>query len=801
MSANYEMIPAELRELKQWVVWRAVQLADGRTSKPPYQGKNPEYRANVKKPETWCTFEEAVLATIYHPSQAHGIGFVFTDGDDYFGLDIDDEDEVAAENMSQRQEFIEMIQHNLFTYCEYSPSGKGLHYIGRGKSKFKGRRSSALKLELYAKERFFTMTGERVGNMIEITEQQPFLDAFFANYNEELEEHALADTEVERSVDLSDDEVIAAAARNPSFLDYFHARKGHLVGEWSTTFFFVLAELDRVTGSVDQIKRIILNSPLVLEAPAGANGEKRIDKAKRTIDKDLRRARQGNENGQYSLYHVNFGREVAKAIQEAAKEHAKEQIKKLNNPKITRGKIDQLLEFFPDFKDYYERLTLPPGEAGLFVAAAARASKVPALKFAISSTFAALSALLGRRYKLTLGGGVNLNFILAAPPASGKSVSLSVWEQAISEAYEAQHNQLMGQPKVPCFSMSTSSIQGVWKHFMDTPCALWLCDEAGGMVNAMQEGQSEGARRLKQAFNSLYDASKHSRISNPVASAEGQKRGDAGIRNLNVSTYWVMTHSQLKIEEDDILDGFLSRVIVVYDDKHEDKKIRDSEIVPISRDLKDKLSAIVNYAMQLNHAYDVAEQSAGDLMMYIDTSLIREFSWDIEQRVEHIAMSANAGQMPIVYATISRLHSNAMRLAGVMAVMENPYAPAVTIEQFKWAFGYLMFNLANVLRAVDSGKLGHGTTDEMLALVRAMKLLAEKNPNGIPRTLLREELKRQKAFRKRTDSQSMAKQITDGIEQAIKEGIILLETVTKEGAKKPTQLLFPNMDDPIWSNV
>ncbi|QWY83312.1 DNA primase protein [Rhizobium phage RHph_X3_2] len=802
MASNYHLIPAELQALPQWVVWRAVELPGGRMTKPLYQPKNPQYKASVLKRDTWGTFEEAVNATIWYPDAAHGIGFVFTAEDDYFGLDIDDEAEVAPEHLSQRREFVAAVQNNMFTYCERSPSGKGLHYIGRGKANFKGRRSTALKIELYAKDRFFTMTGEQI-NEHGITDQQPFLNAFFANYSEELEDMTLLDTTTERSLDLDDKEVLERAARNPSFMDYYHARKGHMPGEWSTTFFFVLAELDRVTGSVEQVRRILFNSPLVLESPAAPNGETRLAKATRTFEKDLQRARRGNENGQYSLYHVNAGRQIYENMKAFERKRAEEEIAKLNAPEITRGRIDQLLEYFPEFEPYYARLTLPPGFVGNFVAAAARASKIPALKFAIPSTLAALSGLLGRRYKLGLGGGINLNFILAAPPASGKSVSISVWESVINQVYFEQYNQLQGEPNPPQFAMATSSIQGVWSHFMKTPSAVWFCDEAGGMVNAMQEGTNEGAKRLKQAFNSLYDASKHHKVNNPVASAEGSKRGDKGIRNLNISTYWAMTHSQLKITEDDITDGFLSRVIVVYDDKHEDKKVRDSEIVPFGDNERNVIATILGYLKQLNDAYAISEGTAYENLVMVDASQISEFAWDVEKRVEEIAMKANKGDLPNVYCAVSRIHSNAMRIAGLLAVMENQWSPSITEEHFKWAFGYLLFNLANVLRAVDSGELGSGKDDEMLALVRAMRLLLKKpeNREGVQRSVLRDALKGKPAYMKRTDIQSMAKQITAGIDHAVKEGIIAINTEQNPKGGRPRQLVVPNLDDPIWNQA
>ena len=51
---------------------------------------------------------------------------------------------------------------NMFpgAYVEHSPSGTGLHILGRGDIQIKGRNRRDLGLEVYTRERFFTVTGQ-----------------------------------------------------------------------------------------------------------------------------------------------------------------------------------------------------------------------------------------------------------------------------------------------------------------------------------------------------------------------------------------------------------------------------------------------------------------------------------------------------------------------------------------------------------------------------------------------------------------------------------------------------------------
>jgi primase-polymerase (primpol)-like protein len=160
-------LPGELVDYKQWVVWRRAEV-DGRKTKlpiSPWSGKI----ASCDKPHTWSTFRHASYARQKH--RCDGIGFVFTDGDPFCGIDLDgcrDTDGNIAPEASA-------IISRLDSYTELSPSGTGVHILVRAKLPGKGRRSG--KIEIYDSARYFTVTGNHLpGPPVEILDRQIELD-------------------------------------------------------------------------------------------------------------------------------------------------------------------------------------------------------------------------------------------------------------------------------------------------------------------------------------------------------------------------------------------------------------------------------------------------------------------------------------------------------------------------------------------------------------------------------------------------------------------------------------------------
>jgi hypothetical protein len=158
---NFVSIPAELKSMHNWVVWRYMppKRLGGKWRKVPFQ-PNGNAASTVDR-LTWYSFDGC--CAVYTQGGFDGIGFVFDgeigpDGYTYCGIDLDHC--VENENIqSLAKSRIKLLN----TYTEVSVSGTGIHCIVRAPPidrivKFDG-------VEVYTKSRYFTFTGHCFGTI------------------------------------------------------------------------------------------------------------------------------------------------------------------------------------------------------------------------------------------------------------------------------------------------------------------------------------------------------------------------------------------------------------------------------------------------------------------------------------------------------------------------------------------------------------------------------------------------------------------------------------------------------------
>lgn len=149
---NYENIPDELKREKRWCLYKIIQR-DGKNTKLPLMPNGKPAKSNDKT--TWNSYEDCI--TSLNQNIGDGLGFMLGDG--YIGIDIDKvSDDIFVYSMdyhakSMTADFLRGIS----TYTEISPSKTGLHFIGKGE--VPGIRKRYKNLEIYDKDRFFTITG------------------------------------------------------------------------------------------------------------------------------------------------------------------------------------------------------------------------------------------------------------------------------------------------------------------------------------------------------------------------------------------------------------------------------------------------------------------------------------------------------------------------------------------------------------------------------------------------------------------------------------------------------------------
>ena len=169
-----ENFPAELIKRAQWVLWQyELRPGEAKPTKVPYNPKTLQHASSTDR-ATWGTFAET--CTAFLENEFDGIGFVFSEDDPYFGVDLDGC--IANDEIDQTKLGYALL---LNSYSEESPSGTGIHIIARGvMPDGKGRKSTEHKVEMYDRGRFFTVTGKHMdGAPTTVRERQAQLDKLY----------------------------------------------------------------------------------------------------------------------------------------------------------------------------------------------------------------------------------------------------------------------------------------------------------------------------------------------------------------------------------------------------------------------------------------------------------------------------------------------------------------------------------------------------------------------------------------------------------------------------------------------
>lgn len=176
MSSFLELVPSEMRERPQWVLWKLIDR-DGKPTKVPFSVDGSPAKSN--DPSTWSDFDSAkALAKRYS-----GVGFMFSESDSFCGIDLDGCRDFTTGVVSK---WAKDIVLECGSYAEVSPSGTGVKIFLKGK--WNGGRKCEIEgadpvsekqpaIEIYDRLRYFAVTGIRLIGCNDLLDCQPQLDA------------------------------------------------------------------------------------------------------------------------------------------------------------------------------------------------------------------------------------------------------------------------------------------------------------------------------------------------------------------------------------------------------------------------------------------------------------------------------------------------------------------------------------------------------------------------------------------------------------------------------------------------
>jgi len=236
VSLNVEGIPQELKNVAHWVVYK----------RPPEGGKLPfdanellleDKIAAIDNPSTWTTFEKALAYYNAHKDYEDcngntvlGLGFAITEDLFLIFLDIDCHidgvEEKEKELLQMKFRSMASVAERFETYGELSVSGYGYHFYARGSldSSVRQGKSNLMPIELYSKDKFAIITGNRINDYDISAEErtiggiQNLQRAYFEkNIQTDLEQGNRPLVPQRTTLLLSDEEVIKVALKNQRF--------------------------------------------------------------------------------------------------------------------------------------------------------------------------------------------------------------------------------------------------------------------------------------------------------------------------------------------------------------------------------------------------------------------------------------------------------------------------------------------------------------------------------------------------------------------------------------------------------
>jgi primase-polymerase (primpol)-like protein len=163
------MFPTEIRKRDRWVCYKL-------DNKCPVSPVNGMYNVDITKSENLTDYKTACLTQESHDNL--GLGFVLGDG--VIGIDFD---HCVVDGVIDNT--VMGFIKELNSYTELSHSGSGIHVLLNGKLAKEGNRGSItneIKIEMYDKGRYFTMSGNTLRGFTSMRSSKDVVDRLHETY-------------------------------------------------------------------------------------------------------------------------------------------------------------------------------------------------------------------------------------------------------------------------------------------------------------------------------------------------------------------------------------------------------------------------------------------------------------------------------------------------------------------------------------------------------------------------------------------------------------------------------------------
>lgn len=406
----------------------------------------------------------------------------------------------------------------------------------------------------------------------------------------------------------------------------------------------------------------------------------------------------------------------------------------------------------------------PPGLLGEIAEYVYRISPQPSYAGSLAAALGLLAAITGRAYNVN-GAGLNLYMLLLAGTGMGKAGlvdGISYLMNAVERKLPAA-NEFIG----PEYAASYPALA---KALEMSPSCVSIIDEFGKRMKELNVSSNSQAEGLKKAYLALYSASGANKRWGGMKYSDS-KNDVPVIRSPAWSVIGVTVPEEFyeALSDSMVTNGFVPRFLLL--DHHGKKqKVR----MGIDRSVPDKLtesvSALMLKCLTLNSTDDVIDVKIAEDAY----SLLSDFE---DETLDH----QNEGSDLVSRQLWNRSYENSLKVAALMAVSENPYAPVIDAKMAEWSVHIVRYSAVTVEKAYKSGKFGGSNNEKAQydALKDVLKryLLRASKPSekSVDRQLRKDFVIRYTTLQNYGMSRAVFKQDRMGPSYAVRRAISMLE--------------------------
>lgn len=682
MSVNFNAIPEELRLLNQWVVWKYEDIGAKKPTKVPYDPKTGNF-ANVNEAKSWGSFQDVFNS--YNSGIYSGIGFVFTENDPYFVIDLDDTqgDQSAFDRQLK-------IYKEFDTYSELSPSGKGVHLIGRGKVPAGRRRSF---IEIYSSQRYITFTGN-VHNHKPIKDCQNILSQLWEQMGGNVNNITYDGNAPETAADTEIITRALNATNGDKFEKLLNGNWNELYQSQSEADYAFIDIIAFYTQNKKQIARIFRASKLGQRDKA-----KRVDYVDKMILQSFDKMLPPIDFDGFKnvLEEIKAKGSVAQRLEPAAHNGS---VVGSSPTTSTNSPLAQMVEQRP-LKALVggsnpsgvatSSIPIPPGLIGQLAQFIYAAAPRPVPEIALAGALGLMAGICGKAYNIS-NTGLNQYILLLAKTGMGKEGMAAGIDRLMNAVKMSvpTANEFIGPSHI-------SSGQALVKYVHKNPSFVSILGEFGLRVqNMSSENASSHERMLKQVLLELYNKSGETDIYRASIYADAEKNSEASVGPaFSILGESVPQEFYNTLSEEMIGGGLLPRFMIIeYDGIRVDKNKNAAGIQP-PIPLVDQLASLCANCKQLIHNQKVIKIKLNDDAQKLSDEFDR-FATD----------KINATNNNVVAHLWNRADLKVLKLAGLIAVGVNPFDPVVTHDYIVWAINMVQKDIKTLAAKFETGEVG-----------------------------------------------------------------------------------------------